>query len=125
MVGRAGSGERRPRGVHHLGEGSPVFAVPREQLDAGLVDVVEHERDLERVARAEPTVERGLCHVKRYDGTRGLPSVLRFRQPHGREPERLVGRDRHRDLARGLSASGRAAIRAPETRRDRRRRRAS
>ena len=44
--------ERDPGPVHGVGDRLRRVR-PGEELDAGLVQVVEHERDLEGVARAE------------------------------------------------------------------------
>ncbi len=102
-------GERRPRRVHDLGEGRPVLTRSCQQLDARLVDVVEHERDLERVARTQPSVERGALPREEI-GVRGRAErVLRVGRPQRVHAERLVttrspSRRRSQTDRRGVAA---------------------
>src|SRR5262249_61810893 len=50
--------ERGPRGVHRLGERLRARARADEDVDTGTGQRIERERDLERVRRSEPSLER-------------------------------------------------------------------
>ena len=89
-AGITAPGERDPGSVHLVGDLLGWSIGSGDPGGAGIVEGVEHERDLERVARAEPTVvqcERPseLVHVRRC-------SVLRagLGDPDRREPEEPV-----------------------------------
>ena len=57
VVRVAGPGERDPGPVHGVGDALALGSGAREHLGAAAVEVVEHERDLERVGRPQDAAE--------------------------------------------------------------------
>ena len=98
MVRVAGAGERDPRPVHGVGDRPALGPGAGEHVGAAAVEVVEHERDLERVGRAQDAAEGGALEREEV-------------RPHGRVRELRLEHAGSRGC--GTRRRSRAPARAP------------